>query len=140
MIPGREPRHISCRAGLGAGFLLGHLKLKAGLFDAPEAHHAPAGDGHILDTACFDGIGGLQFALEGGEERGEGGGGLVIENDGAGEDAMAAAVLGGPEFALGRFGSTRLGAVGAGGLDTTCRTHLNPIVVHDCFVEVELRW
>ncbi len=111
----------------GAGFLLGHLKLKAGLFQAGEAPHAASGRRPYLDTACF-------------EERGEGRSALIIENDGAGEDAMAAAVLSRPEFALGRFGPTRLGAVGTRGLDTTFRTHLNPIVVHDCFAEDEVKW
>jgi hypothetical protein len=128
------------RVGGGAGFLLGHLKLKAGLFDAPEPHHAAAGDGHMLHRTCFDGICGLPLALEGSGERGEGSGALVIKNDGAGEDAMTAAVLGVPEFALGRFASTRLGTVGARGLDMTFRTHPNPIVVHDCFAEDELGW
>ena len=104
---------FSKKIGVGAGFQLGHLKRKARIFHAAEAHLAPAGDGPILDIACFDGIGGLQFGFEGSEERVEGGA-LVIENDGAGEDPMTAAVLG---------GSTRMGAVGAKGLDTTFRTH-----------------
>jgi hypothetical protein len=114
-----EISHFAKKVGGGAGSLLGLLKLKASLCHDPRAHHAPAGDGRILDTACFAGIGGLQFGFEGGEERGEGAGALVIENDGAGEDAMTA-------------------AVGARGLDTTFRTHHDPIMVHDCSAWDEL--
>jgi hypothetical protein len=85
----------------------------------------------MLHRTCFDGICGLPLALEGSGERGEGSGALVIKNDGAGEDAMTAAVLG---------RSTRLGPGGARGFDTTFGTHLNPIVVHDCFADDEVGW
>ena len=47
------------------GRLFGHLELKAGLLDTPEAHHAPASDGHILDTALFDFASGIEFEFEG---------------------------------------------------------------------------
>ena len=80
-------------------------------------------NGHGVDTDLFDPIGGLQFSFEGGQKVGEGGGTLVFEDDGLGEQAMAAAVLGGAEFAQGCFRATRFRAVGAGGCNAKFRTH-----------------
>jgi hypothetical protein len=97
--------------------------LEPGFLDAPEAHQTPVGDGHGIDTDLFDPIGRLQLGFEGGEEGGEGGGALVFEDDGFGEHAVTAAVLGGAEFAYGCFGATGFGAVGARGCDAEFRTH-----------------
>ncbi len=100
-----------------------HLVFHVGLFDAPDPHLAPTGDGHVFDEGDFDGCLRLKFGVQIGDERVEAFLGFAFQNDGAGEDAMERGIAGGGEFALGCDRTARLGAVSTGGLFLTFSTH-----------------
>ncbi len=95
------------RSGIDA-----HLVFHVGLFDAPDSHLTPTGDGHVFDEGDFNGGLRLKFGVQIGEERVEAFFGFALQNDGAGEDAMGRGIAGGGKFALGSDGTAGFGAVG----------------------------
>jgi hypothetical protein len=78
-------------AGLGE-FRFVDLLVEAGGLHVPEAHLAPAGDGHVLDQGFFGGGLGLMLLLIGSEEVDEGFAGFVFEDDGFRENAVTETV------------------------------------------------
>lgn len=87
------------------GVVEGHFLVDDGLFDTPGAHLAPVGGGEFLDEGAGGGGGGLMFEGELMEEFIEEGLGLVVEDDGLGEEAVAEAIAGGGLAAFGCSGS-----------------------------------
>jgi hypothetical protein len=105
--------------GEGAsGGVVGGGAVDEGGLDGPAAADAPLADDHLLDVAELDGVAGVVAGDEVVEEGAEGGGGLVLEDDGAGEEAVADGVRGGTLFALRGDGAAGAGAIGAGCIDS----------------------
>jgi hypothetical protein len=77
----------------GGRVLAGHLLLKAGGLNSPDAQQTPAGDGHGLDQEYFGGIAGLKLAAEGCGEVVKTAHGFALEDDGAGDEAVTVRVL-----------------------------------------------
>jgi hypothetical protein len=101
---------------VGAGLVI-HVVLEHAGFDGPGAAHAPVGTDHLLDEAELDAIGGPEAVQVEVEEGFEAFAFLVLEDDAAGEQAMAQGVLSGTALAFGRDRAVGAGAIGAGGLD-----------------------
>ena len=102
-----------------AGRLLGDGLVEGAGFHGPDAAEAPGGGAHFLDQAELDAVAGDEAAQVVGHGFGEALGGLAIEQDASGEQAMADGVLGGALFPFGGDGALGAGAVGARGSDTT---------------------
>ena len=94
------------------------VEIDESFLNAPDAHHAPAGDGHGFDQQGLGGVGRLEFGGECRKEPGEALLGFAFEDDGLSEHAVAGAVAGGVAFAGGGDWSAGSGAVGAGGLSS----------------------
>src|ERR1017187_10764266 len=78
--------------GLGGGVdgfvLFGDLVIESGLFHAPDAHLAPAGNGHGLNERVLDGAFGREFGAELREKAIEAGPVFAVENDTTGEQPV----------------------------------------------------
>jgi len=117
--------------GTGGGILRGvrgfgafaHFMLHGSLFNAPEPHLTPTGNGHVFDEGGFDVGLRLEFFVESGEEPAEAVLGLAFEDDGAGEHAVSYGVAGGGLFALRGDWASGFGSIGAGSLGLTFGTH-----------------
>src|SRR5207247_9209719 len=81
-------------AGLAGGVSFRNFLSKTLLFNAPDAHQAPAGDGHVFDQSGLIGREGLEFGFERRKHGGEGSGVFSLEDDSPGEDAVAESVFG----------------------------------------------
>ena len=90
------------------------LVADGGLFEAPGAELTPAGDGEGFDELAFDGGGGLELGLKRAEEADETVFGFVVEDDGAGKEAVFQAVFGGVLAAFARDGAFGFSSVAAG--------------------------
>ena len=75
------------------GHLIEHFLGEGGAFDAPDAHLAPAGDGHHVDQSLFGFRLGLEFVVEVFDHLDEAGFGLTLQDDGIGEHAVADSIL-----------------------------------------------
>ena len=95
----------------------------AGLLHAPDAHLTPAGNGHVFDERFFEGGLGLEFLVQGGDERKKAIRGLAFENYRAGEHAMFHGVAGGGELSRGSDRAAGFGSVRAGCLLLTFGAH-----------------
>jgi len=104
------------------------FEVESGGFHVPEAHLAPAGDGHVLDQRFFGGGLGLMLLLIGSEEVDESLARFVFEDDGFRENAVAETVARGGEFALRGGEATGFGAVGAGGEDAAFGGHIGALL------------
>jgi hypothetical protein len=107
----------SGRVGSGGGF-----SEQMGL-DGPGAAGAPPGGDHFLDQAELEAIDGLETLDVMSEDGLKGFRRFVVEDQAAGQEAVAQGILGGCEFA--RSGDRTLGAgtVDAGGIDSSEGRH-----------------
>ena len=110
----REVRHFRLPA---------HFVVHAGLFQTPDAHLTPAGDGHVFDEGFLEGSLGLEFFEKSGEEFQKAIRGLAVENDGGGQHSVSDGVAGGGALALRSDRAMGFGAVGAGCVFLTFGTH-----------------
>jgi len=108
-----------------AGGLAGGIVLEEAGFDGPGAAQAPGSGGHFLDDTDLDTILGRETVEVLGGEGIEALAAFLLENDAAGEQAMAQGVAGRGELAFGCSGTARAEAVGTGGKDTSHRRHLS---------------
>jgi hypothetical protein len=88
-------------------------------FDGPGAAHAPPGGAHFFDEAELDAIGWLEAGEVVGHDLLEAFGIFVLEEYDAGEQGVAARVLGRDVFTGLRGRAVGACAVGAGGLDSS---------------------
>jgi hypothetical protein len=98
--------------GVGLALGVGGVFEQAG-FDGPSAAHAPVRGNHFLDHAEFHAIGGLEAVEVLGQQIFEGCAGFLIQDDAAGEQAVADGVLGRAMLPLRRGRTLRAGSVGA---------------------------
>ncbi len=106
--------------------LSGDSVIEGAGFDGPGAAHAPEGEGHFLDDAELDAIGGLKAGDVLGDNGTEGLRGFIFENGAAGEHAVAERVHGSAAFAFRSDWPPGTGAVGARGADFSFRRHHFP--------------
>jgi hypothetical protein len=99
---------------IGGGGLSGGGIEEAAL-DGPGAAGFPLRGGHIFDEGIFEVANGLEFPDQGLDEGLESVGGLAIEDDGVGEEAVLEGVQGGALFPIGRDRAAGAGAIGPRG-------------------------
>lgn len=84
------------------GFGARHFEFDCSFLNCPDAHLAPAGDGHHFDVAGFCGVARLDLIFEPGEDLLEAKPRFTAKDYSAAEDAMLGGVLRGPELACRR--------------------------------------
>lgn len=107
----------------GVGKMTGHGFIQGDGLCLDDLKHSPMGHGHGVDQLGFGDIAGAVAGHETGAEFDEGCGGIMVERWVRRGEAVAGAVAGGVALALGGDGSSRTGAVGAGGGDLCWGAH-----------------
>jgi hypothetical protein len=107
----------------------GDLEVEGLALYGPEAADAPGGGTHILDGGLLDGVARGDALDVLAKQVFKAGAGLALEDGGAGQQAVADGVTGGPAFAGGGFGAARARAVGAGSGLLSRGSHKAPTTV-----------
>ena len=95
--------------GLSCNLLFDHMG-----FEGPGAAETPERSHHFLNEAELDAIGGLEALEVLGEDGFEALGGLIFEENAAGQQSVAQSILGRTAFAVVRHRTAAAAAVGAG--------------------------
>ncbi len=116
---------ICCVSVTGGRLLRGfvrdarHFEIHGDFLKRPNAHQAPAGDGHGFYKRRFSRVRRPNLADVGSEDLLEALLGFSVDRNGGGEESMGEGVPGRREFACGREGAFGAGSVGSGGFNLT---------------------